>query len=161
MRRSLTGIVPAGIVLAMLLTAQTKYTGPKPERKDVPYLILASNLVQTEVARPVPKEDGGMTTWSIPGESSLAKTPLGLPAFVIDAATISPAKLRMYPFELKGAHRELTLGKNGAGDTQPILITVSNLSGTLYRIEVVNEVPNGEYGLTIPGSNQFFCFSVF
>jgi hypothetical protein len=156
MRRLLTGIV-----LAVGLGAQAKYAGPKPDKKDVPYLIHASTLVQTEIARPVPKEDGGMTTWSIPGESSLAKTPLALPAFIIDAAAVSPAKLLLYRFELKGAHRELTLAKNGTGDNQPILITVANLSGTLYRIEVVNEVENGEYGLTIPGSNQFFCFSVF
>jgi len=156
MRRALTGIL-----LALTLTAQTKSSGPKPDKKDVPYLIHASTLVQTEIARPVPTEDGGMTTWSIPGESSLAKTPLALPAFVIDATAISPAKLLLYQFELKGAHRELTLAKNGAGETRPVLITVRNLSGTLYRIEVVNEVENGEYGLTIPGSNQFFCFSVF
>ena len=156
MRRVLTGII-----FAISLCAQTKSAVPKPEKKDVPYLIHASTLVQTEIARPVPKEDGGMTTWSIPGESSLAKTPLALPAFVIDAAAVAPLKLQLYRFELKGAHRELTLAKNGPGETQPILITVANLSGTLYRIEVVNEVENGEYGLTVPGSNQFFCFSVF
>jgi hypothetical protein len=156
MRRVLTGIL-----LALALNAQTKYNGPRPEKKDVPYLIHASTLVQTEIARPVPKEDGGVTTWSIPGESALAKTPLALPALVIDASAISPAKLQLYQFQLKGAHRELTLQKNGAGETQPVPITISNLSGTLYRIEVVNEVENGEYGLTLPGSNQFFCFSVF
>jgi hypothetical protein len=156
MRRILTGII-----LVIGLSAQTKYAGPKPEKKDVAYLIHASTLVQTEIARPVPKDDGGTTTWSIPGESSLAKTPLALPAFIIDASAIAPLKLQLYQFELKGAHRELMLAKNGTGENQPILITVANLSGTLYRIEVVNEVPNGEYGLTIPGSNQFFCFSVF
>jgi hypothetical protein len=156
MRRVLTGIL-----LAIALGAQTKPAVPKPDKKDVPYLIHAGTLVQTEIARPVPKSDGALTTWSIPGESSLAKTPLALPALVIDAMAISPAKLELYQFELKGAHRELTLAKNWTGETQPILITVSNLSGTLYRIEVVNEVENGEYGLTVPGSNQFFCFSVF
>ena len=31
----------------------------------------------------------------------------------------------------------------------------------LFRIETVNELPNGEYGFTIPGSNQFFCFTGF
>src|ERR1700735_2666459 len=109
MRRALVGMV-----LAIGLCAQTKSAVSKPEKKDVPYLIHASTLVQTEIARPVPKEDGDMTTWSIPGESSLAKTPLALPAFVIDASAISPAKLQLYQFELKGAHRELTLQKNGA-----------------------------------------------
>lgn len=166
MRRALTIVV-----FAVGLAAQTKYTGPKPDKKDVPYLLHASTLVQTEIMRSTPKEDGDRVTWSLPGESSLAKTPLALPILLIDVAAIAPLKLRLYPFEQKGGRRELTLNKNGAdkngadnsgsGEAGPILITVSNVSGTLYRIETVNEIENGEYCLTTPGSNQFFCFSVF
>jgi hypothetical protein len=81
--------------------------------------------------------------------------------FVIDAAAIAPEKLRLYPFEKNGGRRELTLKKKGDNDVEPVLLTVSPLGGTLYRIEVVNDVPNGEYGITTPGSNQFFCFTVF
>jgi hypothetical protein len=159
MRRALTAIVI--LTTALALTAQIKKAIPKPDKKDVLYLVHASSLVQTEVARPAPKDDGANTTWSIPGESSLAKTPLALPIFTIDAAAIVPEKLQLYPFEVKGAHRELTLRKKGPSETEPILIAISSISGTLYRIELVNEIPNGEYGLTIPGSHQFFCFSVF
>jgi hypothetical protein len=156
MRRALTILV-----FAIGLAAQTKYSGPKPDKKDVPYLVHAANLVQTEIVHSTPKEDGDRTTWSVPGESSLAKTPLALPIFLIDAASIAPLKLRLYAFEQKGGRRELTLNRNGSTETDPILLTISNVSGTLYRIELVNEIPNGEYGLTVPGSNQFFCFSVF
>jgi hypothetical protein len=156
MRRALTGIF-----LALALAAQTKKPLPKPDKKDVIYIVHAATLVQTEIARPIPKDTGDSTTWSIPGESSLAKTPLALPIFTIDAAALAPEKLQLYQFTVNGSRRELTLKKKGPSETDPILITVSNIAGTLYRIEVVNEVPNGEYGLTIPGSNQFFCFSVF
>jgi hypothetical protein len=154
MRRALTLFV-----LSIGLLAQTKYTGAKPDKKDVPYLVHAATLVQTEIVHSTPKEDGGHTVWSLPGESSLAKTPLALPIFLIDAGTLAPLKLRLYAFEPKNGRRELTLGRDV--DADPILLTVANVSGTLFRIELVNEVPNGEYGLTIPGSNQFFCFSVF
>lgn len=159
MRRALTAIV--SLAIAVTLAAQIKKAIPKPDKKDVLYLVHASTLVQTEIVRPVPKDDGASNTWSIPGESSLAKTPLALPIFTIDTASIAPEKLQLYPFEIKDAHRELTLRKKGPSETEPILITISPISGTLYRIELVNEIPNGEYGLTIPGSNQFFCFSVF
>jgi hypothetical protein len=146
-------------VLAAGLLAQTKSTGLKPDKKDVPYLVHAATLVQTEIVHSTPKEDAGRTVWSLPGESSLAKTPLALPIFLIDAGAIAPLKLRLYAFEPKNGRRELTLGKDVEAD--PILLTVASVSGTLYRIELVNDIPNGEYGLTIPGSNQFFCFSVF
>jgi hypothetical protein len=149
------------LILTVCLAAQVKYAGPKPEKKDVPYLIHASSLLQTETARPTPKDDGDSTLWSIPGESSLARTPLALPAFVIDADAIAPAKLRLYPFEQRDGRRQLRLKRQGASEVEPVLITVAPLGGTLYRIEVVNEVQNGEYGLTVPGSNQFFCFTVF
>lgn len=156
MRRVLTIVA-----FAFGLAAQTKYTGPKPDKKDVPYLVHAATLVQTEIAHSTPKDDGDRITWSLPGDSSLAKTPLALPIFVIDAASLAPAKLQLYRFEQKDGRRELTLNKKGASESEPILITIGSVSGTLYRIEVVNEVENGEYGLTTPGSNQFFCFSVF
>jgi hypothetical protein len=162
MRRVFPALIVA--IVALGLAAQMKYAGPKPEKKDVPYLIHAATLVQTEIVRSSPKADGDSTTWSIPGETSLARTPLALPAFVIDAGAIAPDKLQLYPFEQKGGRRELTLKRRpnpDSDDTLPILITVAPLSGTLYRVEVVNEVPNGEYGFTTPGSNQFFCFTVF
>jgi len=156
MRRALTGLV-----LALCLSAQTKKPLPKPDKKDVVYIVHAATLVQTEIMRPAPKDNGDSTTWSIPGEASLAKTPLALPIFTIDAGSLAPEKLRLYQFEQKGAHRELTLKKRSAGEPEPVLITISNIAGSLYRIETVNEIPNGEYGFTIPGSNQFFCFTVF
>jgi len=159
MRPALTAIVT--VAAAITLAAQIKKALPAPGKKDVLYLVHAGTLVQTEIVRPVPKDDGASNIWSIPGESSLAKTPLALPIFTIDAYAIAPEKLQLYPFEIKGAHRELTLKKKGPSETEPIFITIFPVAGTLYRIELVNEIPNGEYGLTIPGSNQFFCFSVF
>src|ERR1035437_9191913 len=114
MRRALTGIV----LLAIALAAQTKKPLPKPHRKDALYIVHAATLVQTEIVRPAPKDTGDSTTWSIPGESSLAKTPLALPIFTIDAATVTPEKLQLYQFEIKGAHRELTLKKRGANEAE-------------------------------------------
>lgn len=150
MKRFLTGLL-----LALALATQTKKVLPKPERKDVIYIVHAATLVQTEVARVNPKQSPEGAVWSIPGETSPARTPLALPIFTLDAASIDARKLGLYPFEAKGGRRELT------SKTEPILITVSPISASLYRVEVVNEIPNGEYALTVPDSNQFFCFTVF
>lgn len=138
------------IAAALLLAA-----GPKPEKKDVPYLVHANNLLQTEVV----KASAEGNTYIIPGETSLARTPLALPIFLMDSSAIKPQQLRMVRLTVKGGHREALLSK-GADDQPPILLTLTNLGGGIYKFEVVNEVENGEYALTA-GTGQFFCFTVF
>ena len=70
-------------------------------------------------------------------------------------------KLQLYRFEVKAGHRELTFRKKGKASGQPIALSVSLISGTLYRLEVVPGLENGEYGLSPEGANQVFCFTVF
>jgi len=139
------------LTAALLLAA-----GPKPEKKDVPYLVHANNLVQTEVVKA--SAEGG--SYIIPGETSLARTPLALPIFMMDSSAIKPDQLRMVRLTVKGGHREAASGKTTPDDQAPILLTVTNLGGGIYKFEVVNEVENGEYALTA-GPGQFFCFTVF
>jgi hypothetical protein len=146
--------------IATGLAGQPKYSGPKPSKKDLPYIVHGDNLVQTEAVKAEQHDQNGETLYVIPGESAPARTPLASPIFLIDADRVTPQKLQLYRLEQKNGHREITFRK-GRGDNPPVLMTVTGLGGSLYRLEVVNDVANGEYSLTTEGSNQAYCFSVF
>jgi hypothetical protein len=149
------------VLLGILLAA-----GPKPDKKDVPYLVHANTLVQTEVAKPSAADSPEGSRYTVPGETSLARTPLALPIFLLDAVDIKPEKIRLIRMTAKNGHREATFLKRpgppslSQTNDAPILLTVTNLGGGLYRFETVNEIENGEYAL-VAGADQFFCFTVF
>ena len=150
------------VLLGILLAA-----GPKPDKKDVPYLVHANTLVQTEVTKPSAEDTPEGSRYTVPGETSLARTPLALPIFLLDASEIRPEKVRLIRLTARSGHREALLLKRPGPPSlseksdAPILLTVTNLGGGLYRFETVNEVENGEYALNVAGTNQFFCFTVF
>src|SRR5579864_1399345 len=84
------------LLLAFCAQAE-KYSGPKPPKPDVPYLVHADNLVETEVLEA--KEQKGkkdVVTYLIPGANSTAKTPLASPIFLIQADKIAADKLQLY-----------------------------------------------------------------
>jgi hypothetical protein len=67
----------------------------------------------------------------------------------------------LFRLESKNGHREITFPKKGRGGPDPLRLSVTQLEGTLYRVEAVDSLPNGEYSLTPEGSNQVFCFAVY
>jgi hypothetical protein len=144
------------VLLGILLAA-----GPKPDKKDVPYLVHANTLVQTEVAKSSAENSPEGARYTVPGETSPARTPLALPIFLLDAVEIKPEKVRLIRRAAKSGHREVVLLKRPGPEDAPILLTVTNLGGGVYRFETVNEIENGEYALNVTGANQFFCFTVF
>ncbi len=144
------------LIVLMLFAA-----GPKPDKKDIPYLLLANNLVQTEVVRPAADQTSEGTRYSIPGETSLARTPLALPVLLIDSAQIRPERLRLIRLTASSGRRQALIRKTPSPDDPPLLLTAARISDTIYRLEAVNEIENGEYALNAAGSEQFFCFTVF
>ena len=118
-------------------------------------------MVQTEVASSDPQDTPEGTRYSLSGETSLARTPLALPIFMLDAVEIKPEKIRLMRLTAKAGHRETMAPRTPNPDDPPILLTVTNLGGGLYKFEVVNEIENGEYALNVAGTNKFFCFTVF
>lgn len=144
------------VLLGILLAA-----GPKPDKKDVPYLVHANTLVQTELVKPSAEETTEGSRYTVPGETSLARTPLALPIFLLEASEIKPERVRLIRLKAMSGHREALLLKRPGPDDAPILLTVTNLGGGVYRFETVNEIENGEYALNVAGTNQFFCFTVF
>jgi hypothetical protein len=141
--------------------AAQKYSGPRPAKPDVPYLVHADNLVETVVTEAKEEKRKQDVAYVVAGASSTARTPLAGPAFIFQAEQIQADKLQLYRFEVKNGNREVVTSHKGKAVVQPRRINVSPLGGGLFKIEVDEHLDNGEYGFTPEGSNQVFCFQVY
>lgn len=159
-RRSVLGLPLGAVVCRSLLGA--KYDGPRPAKRDIPYLMHADNLVETDSveAKEEPKKDD-LIYW-IPGTTSTAKTPLAGPIFLIQAEKINPERLQLYQLSVQNGRREVFFSKKKPKDSsRPIKMGYTLLDEGLYRLDVVESLENGEYALSPDGSNQVFTFEVF
>jgi hypothetical protein len=139
--------------------AAEKYTGPVPPKPDIPYLLHASNLIETEVADA--REEGkNNEKFVISGASSSARTPLAEPIFLINAQQLMPETFELYRLEVKGGNREVSLGSGRRG-SRALHLAVRQLTGHLYRVEVDQPLENGEYVITPSGDNRSFCFEIY
>ena len=66
----------------------------------------------------------------------------------------------LYKLDVKGARRELQLS-GARRNSKALHLAVTRLGQGLYRIEVDEELDNGEYALTPMGSSRVFCFEIF
>jgi hypothetical protein len=150
------------LTVAGTMASAQKYTGPRPPKPDVVYLVHADNLVSTEVTEAKPETKKNEVMYSIPGTTSPARTPLAEPIFIIEADKIQAQSLELYKVEVKNGHRELTMTlRRTRGGPRPIRVSVSRLDGKLYKIEADEGIENGEYALSPNGSNTVFCFEVY
>ena len=148
------------IALSLTLPAADQYTGPRPPKPDIPYLLQADNLIQTEVADATeshPKKD--QSVFTVNGASSSTKTPLAEPIFLMQGKSLSPQNLELYRFNVANGNRQVVIGRRN-NDEGPIHLSVRDLGSGLYRIEVADSLDNGEYSLSPSGSNKAFCFAV-
>lgn len=146
-----------------MLAAQ-KYTGPRPPKPDVLYLLHASNLVETEVAEASEEKRKDDTIYVVPGASSPVKTPLAEPIFILESKKLSADKLALYRLEVKNGRREITFppaGKRRKDSAKPLHLSLKRLGDGLYRVEANEFLQNGEYALTPEGSNTVFLFQVY
>lgn len=147
-------------LIAGSLAGAEKYTGPVPPMPDIPYLLHAANLVETEVAQA--KEGRKNDTYIISGASSTARTPLAEPIFIIDARQIQPETFELYRLDVKGGNREVSLsGNRRRGGSHALHLTVKPLSGHLYRVEVDEPLEDGEYALSPSNDNRAYCFEIY
>lgn len=160
MRRKIVLVFAVFVIAGGGLAAAEKYTGPVPPKPDIPYLLHASNLVETEVAN---AEAGRKSdTFVISGASSPARTPLAEPIFIIDARNIQPDSFELYRLEVKGGKREVNLnGSRGRGGSRALHLAVRALGGHLYRVEADEALEDGEYALSPNGDNHAFCFEIY
>ncbi|MCE5310313.1 MAG: hypothetical protein LLG20_21975 [Acidobacteriales bacterium] len=158
---------PAILALAVFVflqagLAQKKYSGPRPPKPDVPFLLHADNLVPTEVLEANEEKRKNETIASIQGASSPARTPLAEPIFLLESVKVDPGQLELWKLESKDGRRQLVLpDKPKKSGPRPLRLMVTRLDGSLYRVEVNEELENGEYSLSPRGSSQVFCFQVY
>jgi hypothetical protein len=156
----------ARIALALVVSAAVfgaeKYTGPRPPKADVPYLVHADNLIETEVGTAKSDERKDTVVATLPGASSPVKTPLAEPIFLIKTEKLSVDKLSAFRLEVKNGQREVVVNAKKAKNIQrPIHLQVTRLDDRLYRVEVDEPLENGEYSLSPDGSDQTFSFQIF
>jgi hypothetical protein len=158
-------LLPPAVLLLLSLTAAgpaEKYTGPWPPKPDVPYLVHADTLIETEIAEAKNEDKGNDRTAWVPGVSSPVRTPLAEPSFLIEVQKLTPEKIELYKFDVKRGRREVTLPlKARKNASRPLRLTVTRIEGKLYRLEANEGLENGEYSLSPDGSDQVFCFQVY
>jgi hypothetical protein len=161
--RSLSGtLLIALFAISSLVQAAEKYTGPVPPKADVPYLLHANNLIETETGQAREESRKDSTLAIVPGPTSPAKTPLAEPIFIIKSDKIAPERLAAYKMDVKNGNREVTIStKKNRGASKPIYLNVVRLSDGLYKVEVDQTLENGEYTLSPEGSNQVFAFTIY
>ncbi|WP_321478038.1 hypothetical protein [uncultured Paludibaculum sp.] len=163
MRIQVLRLLAALVMLAAVLPAQKKYTGPRPAKPDVPFLVHASRLVETESNTATESQSKDGTVYTIPGATSPARTPVPEPIMVFQSDKINPDRLTLYRMDVKGGSRTLLIpqaGKRGKkDDARPLFLMVTPLAPSLFKVEVNEVLPDGEYCLSPEGSNQVFCFT--
>ncbi len=138
--------------------AAEKYSGPRPPQPDLLYLMHADNLLPTEALEA--KDESG--TYTVPGASSPARTPLAEPIFLVESDKLLPERLELYRWEVKGGRRELATSKGKKkGALRPLHLSVTKVDGRLYRVEASEPLDNGQYSLSPNDSNKVFCFEVY
>ncbi len=154
--------IPFAMLLSLALGADT-YTGPRPPKPDIPYLVHASNLVPTEAAQAREEQQKkDETTYVIDGASSSARTPLSEPIFLIETDKVSPDHLELFGLEVKNGHREITISQKRRKESPRQYRTlVTRVAERLYRIEASEMLEPGQYSLSPSDSNQAFCFEVY
>ncbi|MBI3680925.1 MAG: hypothetical protein HY235_11075 [Acidobacteria bacterium] len=146
-----------------LLAAQ-KYTGPRPPKQDVLYLVHATTLVETEAVEAREEKRKDDTAYVVDGTTSPARTPLAEPIFLLESKSLNAQKLQMYRLEVKNGRREIVFpppNKRRRDAARPLHLSMKRLAEGLYRIEANEYLQNGEYAVTPEGSNQVFLFQVY
>src|SRR2546423_11585808 len=122
----------AVLIVTVCLTAATaqKYSGPRPEKPDLPYLLHADNLVATEAGQAGEESKKDEITYFVNGPASAVKTPLASPIFLLLAQNLNPEKLQLYRLEVKNGRREITFKKKKS-NVKPVFLTVTRVAENL------------------------------
>jgi hypothetical protein len=152
------------VVLCAALGSAQEYDGPAPPKPDVPYLLHAENLIETEVTEAREEERNKEFANIVAGASSPALTPLAEPIFILLSENLEPNKLELYRLDVKQGQREVAFPKDlkkRMRGPRPIHLYMKQLRENLYWIEVNEGLENGEYCLSPQGSTEAFCFQVY
>jgi hypothetical protein len=149
------------LAAASLAAAEKNKLGlPNPPQTDVPCLIHATSLLETETKEATQEESEKETLFWVAGTSSTAGTPLAAPQFLLAYESINPANLKLYKMDVKNGRREIMYRKKKKILAEPIYLSVFPVEDGLVKIEVDASLDRGEYCLTPEGSNNVYCFAV-
>lgn len=162
-RRTLLALCCLAVAVAVTATAQKKYTGPRPAKPDVPFLLIIDKLIEVESAMAQESSAKNSTTYTVSGESSNVRSPVPEPVFLFQAEKLNPERLSLFRMNPAGGKRSLTIptGKKPKNAPVPVYFLTTPLDGGLFRIEVNEYIPPGEYCFSPDGSNQVFCFTTY
>jgi hypothetical protein len=149
------------VLLCVCPLLAEKYTGPRPAKADLPYLMHADNLIPTESLEAKQEDRKGEVAYAIPGANSTVRTPLASPAFLILTDQLQADKLQLFKLQSKGGQREVLVSRRKKLVARPIRLNVTRLDDNLYKLEVDEILENGEYSLSPADSNQVFCFQIY
>jgi len=161
MRHMLAGQIS---VLTFLLLGPAAYGQrglPTPPKPDVPYIVHANNLVETESSRAIEQTKKNEQWYFVEGASSGVETPMARPEFALKPENLDPDSLELYRFEPKNGKREILIRKKKKVLARPYFLSLESLQPGVIRIRVDDVLENGEYCLTPNGSDAVFCFTVY
>ena len=167
MRRVLISVTVLGLALSnhALAQASKKYSGPKPPKQDLPYLMHATTLVPLETSTATEEKRKDDNANIVKGTSSPARTPLAEPIFLLDSAKLVPEKLELYRVSVsKAGNREVAFPNNpkkSKDAPKPIRLSVTKLDGSIFKLEATEALENGSYCLSPTASSDVFCFDVY
>lgn len=144
--------------------AKKKWAGPRPDKPDVPFLLHVDKLMTTDVGTATESKTKDGSLYTVTGGGAAARTPIPEPILLFQAEKINPERLTLFRMEVKGGQRTLLLpepGKRKKDAARPLFMLVTALDKGLFKIEVNEFLPNGEYCLSPDGSNQVFCFAAY
>jgi hypothetical protein len=161
------GTLFALLTLTVAVSAQSKYSGPRPAKADVPYLLHAGSLVETEINEAKEEDRKDWKAYVVSPAASPARTPLAEPIFLLNSEKLVADKLGLYKVDVKNGKREVLFPSNPKKQKdrpRPFRLSVTRLEPGLFRLEVNHGagLEIGEYCLTPEEtSNQVFCFGVY
>lgn len=155
-------VFTAAVLTCLPVFAAERYMGPRPPKADVPYLVHADNLIETEAGTAKNETRKDTTVAVVAGAASPVKTPLSEPIFLIRTDREQASKFEVYALETKNGNRETVIGHTkGKGVARPVHVEVTRLDDNLYRIEVDEPLANGEYTITPQGADTTFSFAIY
>lgn len=167
MRRALVSLALLALVAVSSAWPQSskKYTGPKPPKPDLPYLMHATNLVPLEVSTASEESRKDDTANIVKGASSPARTPLAEPIFLLWSEKIAPEKFELYRTSVsKAGNREVVFPKNPKkikDSMKPVRLSITKMDGSIYKLEATEALDNGSYCLSPSGTQEVYCFDVY
>ena len=150
----------AVLVLAAQSDSRRKSGLPDPPKKDVPYIMHADLLVETETGEAKQETRKDEQLYTIAGAASAVRTPLASPEFLFHAEAIPPDKLQLFKLESKNGRREVVVIRKKKPVARPLRLSVFRLQERLFKIKVDESLAPGQYSLSPEGSNTVFCFAV-